>query len=267
MKKIALFVLTLLLAGPTFAQRSFYLSLGVGAGLGTASTYNMIQENTKVYPIAFGKGLNANLRAGIFVNKFLAVELGVAYRYGFNTKIELEESFPENKAASIKRVLKFSGQMLQLIPALVISPDLGTGKVIPYARLGVIVGILPSTICKIDVSSGADKIIGTMKYYGGVAVGGSAAIGCDFNLGEHFALYAEIYYDALSYAPTKGKFTKFEENGVDKLPDMTVNQKEVKFVKDLTGYVPQDDQPSQELKNSYPFNSLGLTIGFKYRIK
>jgi len=28
---------------------------------------------------------------------------------------------------------------------------------------------------------------------------------------HHFALYAEIYYDALSYAPTKEKFTKFEE--------------------------------------------------------
>jgi len=271
MKKSVLIVLALLLAGTAWPQRSFYLSLGVGAGLGTASTYDFYQDNLKVYPVALGKGLNVVLRPGIFVNKFLAVELGIAYRYGFATKIEPTFDYYPEKATSMTQILKFSGNMFQLIPALVISPDLGSGKVFPYIRLGVIVGVMPSTICKIDETvtllGGTTRTQATMKYYGGVAIGGSAAIGCDFNLGEHFALFAEIYYDALSYAPTKGKFTKFEENDVDKLPEMNVDEKEVKFVKDLTDYEPSDDQPSQLLKNSYPFNALGLTIGFKYKLK
>jgi len=46
---------------------------------------------------------------------------------------------------------------------------------------------------------------------------------------------------------------------------MTTFDKEVRFVKDLTNFVQNDNEPDQQLKNSYPFNSLGLNIGVKIK--
>lgn len=270
MKKQILFLLSFVLIGAGYAQEKGYISLGLGAGFGTAASYDFSTNGDKAHPVALGKGCDVMVRGGYFVNKFMAIELGAGYRMGFNTKIDLVPSSYNKSSGNDIGTLKIAGSMLEIVPALVISPELGSGKVRPYARLGVIIGVMNTIQTKIDESYTEDgiseHILATLKYNGGVAVGGSAALGADFNLSKKIALYAEIIYDALSYAPTKGKFTKYEINGVDQLPDWKTINKEVKFVKDLSDYVYDENEPAQELKNSYPFNSLGLNIGVKVKL-
>ncbi|MDD4603379.1 MAG: outer membrane beta-barrel protein [Bacteroidales bacterium] len=266
MKKQILLLTAFFLIGTAFAQEKLYLSLGVGGGFGTAASYDFSTNGDKAHPVALGKGFDVMLRGGYFVNDFMAVELGVGYRKGFNTKINLDVFSNNGLTLDGNGTLKISGNMLEIVPALVISPNLGSKTIRPYTRLGVIIGVMNSINTKDDETILGHTINFNLKYSGGVVVGGSAALGADFNLGKMFSLYAEIIYDALSYAPTKGKFTKFEADGVDMLPNMKTCDKEVKFVKDLTGYTPQDGEPSQELKNSYPFNSLGLNIGVKIKL-
>ncbi len=273
MKKIIFLFSALLLAGTIFAQQKAYLSLGVGAGLGTARTYDLYDWGKKVHPVGLGTGLDFNLRGGYFVGQAIAIELGVGYRMGFSTKIDVEDESDALSSSGSSGTVKFKSDMLYLVPALVISPDFES-KTRPYARLGVLIGIMPSITTKMDITTPSypydaladNNTVGTLKYSGGVAFGGSFALGCDFNLSDLLAIYVEIYYDALSYAPSKGKFKKLELNGKDMLPDMNTCDKEVEFVKDLTGFEPKDDQPDQELKNSYPLNSLGLNIGLKIKL-
>lgn len=274
MKKIIFLFSALLLAGTIFAQQKAYLSLGVGAGLGTARTYDLYDWGKKVHPVGLGTGMDFNLRGGYFVGQAIAIELGVGYRMGFNTKVDLEEGMYLYKSIGSTGTLKFKSDMLYLVPAVVISPDFES-KTRPYARLGVLIGIMPSMTTKMDITTTNEpydafaetaNTVSTIKYSGGVAFGGSFALGCDFNLSDLLAIYAEIYYDALSYAPTKGKFKKCELNGEDMLPRMTTYDKEVEFVKDLTDFVPNDNEPDQQLKHSYPLNSLGLNIGLKIKL-
>lgn len=92
MKKQILFLLALFLIGTTYAQEKIYVSLGIGGGFGTASSYDFSTNNQKAHPVALGKGFDAMLRAGYFVNNFMAVELGVGYRMGINTKIDLSSN-------------------------------------------------------------------------------------------------------------------------------------------------------------------------------
>jgi len=272
MKKIMLLFICLVSMAVAQSQSSFYVSLGVGAGINTARTYDLYQDGIKAHPVGLGKGFAPVLRAGIFVNDFIAVELGVAYRLGFNTKIDVSTG----KTGSPTGNETFSGSMLQLVPAVLIQPDFELGSVSPYARVGVIIGLIPSIKDKYDVTyttyPGLDALtstsneVGTFKYSGGVSFGGSAALGCDFDLSDMLAIYVEIYYDAMVYAPTKGKYTKLSIDGVDKLSDLTTYQKERKYVKDLSGYVADKDSPHQELKNSYPFNNVGLNFGVKIKL-
>ncbi|MCX6283650.1 MAG: outer membrane beta-barrel protein [Bacteroidetes bacterium] len=263
-KSILLFVFLVTMAA-AYSQGSYYVSLGIGAGINTARAYDLYAPKgaTKVYPVGLGKGFEPVLRAGIFVNDFIAVELGIAYRMGFNTKIDVAT----NVAGSPTGWNKFNGSMLQLIPAVVIQPDFDLGNVSPYARVGVIVGVMPSIKCKFDVTRGTVESVGLIRYSGGVSIGGSAALGCDFDLSDNLSIYGEICYDAMAYAPTKGKLTKYTENGVDKLGDLTTYDKEVKFVKDVTDFKASDDAPDQQLKHSYPFNNLGITFGVKMKLK
>jgi len=134
----------------------------------------------------------------------------------------------------------------------------------------VIVGVLPGIKCKFDVTHDVGPSsyneVGTIKSSGGVSIGGSAALGCDFDLSDMLAIYVEIYYDAMAYAPTKGKLIKYSENGEDKLSTLSTQDKETKFVKDLTGFVPDPNSPDQKLKKSYPFNNVGLNFGVKIKL-
>lgn len=268
MKRILTFIAAIFIVTMASAQNNFYVSLGVGAGINTARTYDLYQDGLKVHPVGLGKGFAPVLRAGIFLNDFMAVELGVAYRLGFSTKIDVSSSGSLKSSGMGTGTFRFSGGMLQLVPAVLIQPNLDLGSVAPYARVGVLIGIIPNIKQKMDLTGNPyyGDLVAVFKYTGGVSVGGSAALGCDFNLMDNLAIYVEIYYDAMSYAPTKGKYTKFTVNGQDKLSDLTTQQKEVTFVKDLTGYTPGSDQPTQELKNSYPFNNIGLNFGVKIKL-
>ncbi|MCX6242022.1 MAG: outer membrane beta-barrel protein [Bacteroidetes bacterium] len=262
MKKAILLSVCLVYMAAAYSQNSFYLSLGVGAGINTARTYDLYQDGIKVHPVGLGKGFAPVLRAGIFLNDFMAIELGVAYRMGINTKVDISNPAIGSPTGSDK----FSGGMLQLVPAVVIQPDFDLGSVSPYARVGVIIGIIPNIKCKFDATTGNHNEVGTIKYTGGVSIGGSAALGCDFDLSDMLALYVEIYYDAMAYAPTKGKMTKYSVDGQDQLSTLNTSQKETKFVKDLTGFVHDHDSPDQQLKNSYPFNNVGLNVGVKIKL-
>jgi len=265
MKKLSTLLLCILLAGGSFAQSKIYISLGAGIGFGTASTYDLYQNSNKVYPVALGKAVGVNLHAGYFLNDFMAVDLGVAYKIGLSSKIEPPINSDISLASGDALTLKYSGSMLQLVPGIVFMPAL-EGKLKPYTRLGVIIAVMNSLTTKFDSKSSGTEMIATLKYSGGVAVGGSLALGADFALSDLLSLYAEIYYDALNYSPKKGEFKKAEVNGVDKLGDLTTFEKQVEFVKDITDFVPEDNSPDQQLKTSYPFNSLGLNIGVKIKL-
>lgn len=266
MKKAVLLIVCLGYMAVGLAQDSFYLSIGVGAGINTARTYDLFQTGNKVYPVGLGKGFAPVFRAGIFVNDFMAIELGVAYRMGFSTKIDLPTSSSGVKTSGATGNYKYKGNMLQLIPAVVIQPDFELGSVAPYARVGVVIGVLPSIKEKQDYTINGNAVILDWRYSGGVSIGGTAALGCDFNLSDNLAIYGEIYYDAMAYSPTKGKITKCTVNGEDKLGSLATGEKEVKFVKDITDFVYDPASPDQQLKNSYPFNNVGINFGVKLKL-
>jgi hypothetical protein len=267
MKKAIVLIFAFLLAGTTFAQKNIYVSLGAGIGFGTASTYELYQDGDKTYPVALGKAVGANLHLGYFLNDFLAIDLGVAYKIGLNTKVEASYDInPRLKADQEVITNKYKGNMLQLVPGIVFSPNLD-GKLRPYTRIGLIIAVMNSITAQIDDNyPNGGHFIGTWKDSGGIALGGALALGADYSLGESFSIFAELYYEALSYSPTKGEYKKAEIDGVDDLSNWTTSQKEWEYVKDVTNFEQKDGEPYQYLKTSYPFNSLGLNIGVKIKL-
>jgi hypothetical protein len=101
------------------------------------------------------------------------------------------------------------------------------------------------------------------KDYGGIAVGAQAAVGTNFKISKLLSLFGEINIDGLSWAPTKGKYTKYTVNGVDQLPDMGANEKTWVYVisRDNTA-IPTGD-PDKRVKTNYSFTNAGLLVGVR----
>lgn len=133
----------------------------------------------------------------------------------------------------------------------------------PYAKFGLVIGTGAVTMDYEDNDDG-DVEVRKMKLNGGVAFGINAAIGAIFELSESISLFGELNAINMSYAPKKGEITEATYNGTDFLPHMTTYDKEVEFVDEVTynyNSPPPDSQPSQQLKQKYPFGSFGINVG------
>ena len=168
--------------------------------------------------------------------------------------------------------------MLQLVPAILITP--GLEKMNPYARLGMIVGILPSITEKYDEtstgSSGGVKATSTdvtatkAKISGGVALGFTAAAGVDYSLSSKLVVYAEMIFNGITYAPTKGKYKTYTVNGQDALAlpsSVTGIRSEWTFEKEYDANAPiPAGSAGKQPKVSANFSNVELNIGIKLKL-
>jgi len=278
MKKIYVMVLAICMMAGTLNAQKAYVRLGVGGGVGLKQyegstwadeTRTSTSDNVVIKSMGLGGGFNANLAFGFMLSDYVGIELGVNEFIGLGNKIH---SSSTNSSYDYSSDAKLSGMMLQLIPAIIITP--GLEKVNPYARLGMSIGILPSVVMKDNsTSTGGESLKATsssednVKLYGGVALGFTAAGGIDFNLSEKLAFFGEIVFNGITYAPAKGKYTKYTVDGVDKLATMTTRDKEWTFEKkyDADEVIPEGS-PDKKPKQSVNFSNVELNIGIKFKL-
>ena len=165
--------------------------------------------------------------------------------------------------------------MIRIIPAIKIQG--GDGNIIPYMKLGFVIGLNPSIEItansnehEVNQSIVSDTVLTkTIKLSKGYSLGFMAALGADFKLNDALSIYGEVGIIGQSYAPTHGEITSSTKNGIDVLGKMTTNQKEVEFVdkyshSSSTGSSTNQGVPDQTLKTYLPFSSWGLNIGVHY---
>lgn len=271
----------------------FYAFLGAGYGLGQ-NTENLdgfsIKKDTTIHilqtkidilssdeqiNLSMGKGICINWGLGIMVNGNLGFELGMSYLIGakttgIHTNIDVSDNtFPITTTAENERT--YSANMFRINPSIIISS--GMEGINPYAKFGMIFGF--ASINREDnntssafYSSSDTTIITktalTMKADGGVAIGFSAAFGCNFMINSNLSFFGEFNLVSLSYAPTKSEITSYSVDGEDILSNMTIAQKQIEYYDILKPNSTQTkDMPSQLLKKSISLGSIGLNIGMK----
>jgi hypothetical protein len=266
------FILILLLISVYTQGQSFYVRAGLGAAICTTphlafqSTYtdNGLSGTTEVKKGGLGDGLPMVAAAGYYFTKNFGVELGVDYFYSFTYK--LVSNYNGDNATR-----KTHGSMLAITPALVFKFDLD--KFSPYARLGIMIGVLNSIITKIndiEVKDSANiqhNYDMASKLYGGIAVGVQAAVGAEYALGNRVSLFGEVNLDGISYAPKKGKYTTYTLDGADQLPTMTTYEKSWVYLKKVDGSLNNSsNEPMTFSLNNYSFANVGLIVGVKINL-
>lgn len=280
-KSLFIIPLYLFLANTIYAQGS-YVNLNVGYAFcmspGTnwvISNYSSTQNSTteeQIY-LSLGKGLNFGGAYGYMFNKHFGTELGLSYLVGGKTEGNHYYTF-QNTTSSSKYSL--SSNMFRFIPSIVVA--IGTDKINPYAKFGLVIGIgsviseYKTENTEIDYNTG-DEVTNVgehkTKMNGGVAIGINGAIGALFELSEKISLYGELNAINMSYAPTKGEVIESILNGEDNLPNMSTRGKEIEYVDKYTrdyDNPPPDSEPNKQLKQKYPFGSFGINIGVVFSL-
>jgi len=227
----------------------------------SGSTTQTVDEYKKN---GFGSGIPFVLAGGYYLSENFAIELGVDYFMGFSHKMNDDYSTSYHKYNE-------HATMLSLVPAVVFRVQLD--KITPYARLGVKIGILNSLVGKEEYTSAygieapTTLTESTYKDKGGIAIGGQAALGAEYALGDKLSVFAEINIDAISYSPKKGKYTVYKVDGADKLGSMSTNAKEWEYVKSTNSTDTQtDSDPAKYLKYNRSLTNGALILGVKFTI-
>lgn len=275
MKKTALTLALVLLSIATNAQtdKGVYFSLNTGYNLEANKQNNFIYfygnpvflvdspSNTEnsFTRFSLGKGINAQANIGYMFNQNIGLELGINYLLGGKTNFSSKNGNDYYQNTSI------SSKMLQFKPTLVLQTKLE--KINPYVKLGAIIG---TGSIFIDAENFDDPDLITLKetMNGGLAVGFHGNIGVSYPLNTKMAFFGELSLVSLNYAPTKGKFTEYTENGVDQLPSMDTNEKEFEFEDSVINFGNQAaTEPMKLMRTTYSFSSIGFNVGLKYSLQ
>ncbi|MCX6242369.1 MAG: outer membrane beta-barrel protein [Bacteroidetes bacterium] len=257
----------------TFKPRKFYIQIGLGGGVSTASSFDMLYKysgsttnpTVSIVPVGLGNGFNGTLAFGYWFNKYLGAEISVSEFMGLPVK---GDSVIHLIGAS-KASVKVRGGMLSVTPAILISA--GLEKVNPYARFGLQIGVLPVLVSKYSQENSTTNPPSskemTNSYYGGVALGYTAAGGVNFNFTKLLTFYVELQFAHATWSPSYSEITKYTVNDEDRLSELTTWQKEADFVWEVNsnGVIDQS-QPRKELRKSLPFSTVSINLGIKFRL-
>jgi hypothetical protein len=268
MKTKTLFIFIFTIVSLCVQAQSFYVRAGLGAAISTSprisTQFTTFGDSAFFYQtddskrICLANGVPIVAAAGYYFGNNFGIELGVDYFAGFNVKPF--DEFYESATTS-----KGRGSMLSIVPAFVVR--INNDKLKPYARLGIIIGVLNKVLDfeTSDLSSNSSET--TSKIYGGIAVGAQAALGAELPLNDFISLFGEVNLDEISWAPTKGKYLKDTYNGVDLLPNMTTKEKTWIYVKNLdTSQTIPDSDPNKNTLVNYSFSNVGLIVGVKLNL-
>ncbi len=268
--KIAITIMVLtasLLSGRTFSQ-GLYAKINAGYGLNMSSqnvdyfhfinyTIDTVSSTQEQVKTSLGKGFVVEGAVGYMFNKNVGAEISCSYLLGAKTKTN-------QTLYGTVRNNSLSANMLRINPSLVIAGSFE--KINPYAKLGLIIGF-GKIIYEDDYTSAGGSVVSEiMELSGGIALGLNAGAGVSYNISDKLSLFGEVNMVNLSYSPTKGILTESIVDGTDRLPDMTTHEKEIDYVDNYTTETnapPSDSEARKELKETYPFGSVGLNVGIK----
>lgn len=269
-------VLSLMLSSQLSAQQA-YFSFGAGYSLPMATQnithyelYNYTRwedrEEEERVNISFGQGFNLQGSFGYFFNENLGLELEASYLFGNSIKTNFYYLATSTNLQSREVNNELNSQMLRLIPSLVLKTELKS--ISPRAKFGLVAGMgeINYTVHSHTISEQGKR---NHQFDGGISWGFSASIGATYALNSKLEIYADLNVISMSYAPNKAVITEYQVNGVDKLPNLTTEEKEIDFVdENMVDYsLPTfSDQPTRSIKHSLPFSSIGLNIGLIIKI-
>jgi len=282
--------------------QSLYIRGGIGVGLGlnpstigtnstytsyvdydnqANSTYSYTQSPDKKSP---GEGLYPEIAIGYMLNSHVGFELGFSYASGFSTTVTNDSTGTGTElgytgAQTFTSAAKYSFHSFLITPSIVISAG-GDNKLTPYGRLGMIISLASEG--NMDDNYSGSQTSNAPNYdntafsgeeatqtTGTVQLGVAGAVGVNYKLSSLISIFGEVNVRAFNFQFDQTTITTDTYNGVDNLPNLTTSQKQINYVSSITttnATAYNAGNPTQELTQAVPANTVGITIGIKLNL-
>ncbi len=222
-----------------------FVRANVGYAFEAVHTVQGVDQDREQMSNIYGStapGLNFGAGLGYMFNDYVGLELGVNYTMGAKKFSEVQaENLPLGlegggseftllDAYIFERYTHQSTQ-LRLIPAVVIRG--GNGKVVPYAKVGMVVPVMGKTKTTVDGSLTTTSIptsiagfpipgfttegvslVGTVdaeaESFGQFSVGFDATVGVDYQISDKISIFGELNMTALTIKSKETKVLRYD---------------------------------------------------------
>lgn len=292
MKKLYSILIFSVIALCSFAQDStsfksrFYISVESGYSLGLGRQFDNLPylntvavrdtnidrigatfTSTRAKGGALGKGIFSGLTIGYSFNK---IDLGISIQDLQNSPISYTYTYTTNAGDN-----GWYREHTHAASAIRISPFMKmkcifNDKWSSYAMLAPTMGVNAG----IDVTEKEDntKLPDSekeWKYQGGMAWGAISRFGSEYRINNNFKVYADLQLAYLQFTPDRGTLIIYTEDGANKLPSLTEDQRTILFkdeysVNSVTGSYFDDKGRTIAFKQTYNLSSAGIMVGVTY---
>lgn len=243
------------------------LGFGLGTGkyvVGTESELDTNWEYVKSNNIYYsaGEGLKMGVAGDFAFLEGIAAGLELGYSMGFDKEIDKIKYYSGTTwvegNAKEKTSYLFCNPTLRVGKKMMIR---GFGYLVPFCTFGPTLAIAPKTTWKYENTTGTPIVKQEGEGSYGLGIGYFGILGIEYPLMKNISIFGQLKIDQLSLKASKGKITKWTEDGKDILKDKTVNEKETEYKDDIGSADTTSTQPDVQNTFIVPANSIGINMG------
>ena len=203
-------------------------------------------------PVSYGVGVHAGLGVGFMLSENLGIQVAADYVRG---KVDQEIGFQGITAISASTDVT----QIQLSPMLVISTGVEGFNL--YSKTGLLFPVMSSYEKEYSGSLPNDGMVLQKESLNlSTKLGLVGAIGFLFSTNEKLSIFLEAEAINLALTPKSNEVTSFEQNGTDKLSELTTTQKNINYVDQVTN-TGNTNEARQALATPISFSSFGVNVG------
>lgn len=241
--------------------------LGYGFGMaresrGSDQAINASGNTTKdsVLLYSAGAGLKVGLGADVGLNDSFSIEPVLGYSNGAEKLVDKwNDQSGTPKVGSTKESTSF-------VPfSVTLKIRAKEGAFTPYAGFGPTFAFgAKSTTLGEETQAGVVRKSEVETTYD-TGFGFHGVVGSDYKVSDRLVIFGQIRADQLSLKPSKGKMTKYTENGVDKLSAQSVKNRKTVYKDNAGGASGANNVPDVQRADPIAASSVAITFGVAYK--
>lgn len=201
---------------------------------------------------SYGVGVHVGLGVGFMLSENLGLQVAADYVRGLvEQDIRLQGVSTTNLNTTITQI--------QLSPMLVIST--GAEGFNLYSKTGLLLPVMTDFEKEYTATLPNDGMLlqkETLNF--STKMGLVGAIGFLFSTNEKLSIFLEAEAINIALKPNSNELTNYEQNGIDKLSELTTAQKNIDYVDQITNSG-NSNEARQALATPVSFSSFGINLG------
>ena len=215
----------------------------------------------------FGSGGWAHLGIGYQVDDIFRIGLEFSYQfYNRGMATQTENIVFAGQSFSIENQNTYRSFAITAMPEITFMiPSQSVAR--PFVKFGIPVGyhIINE---RLETGDFFTTSVTETNYTGNISLGFAGGLGVEWELSDNVFFFTELRALGSQVSTRRSKVVYFELDGVARTGDLSINEAEVDYVREISSTDPvrAANEPRRELQRRAAFNHIGFSMGFVFQL-